>query len=297
MLQQTGKFNDFSPKLIDKIEKLIESFGTTVRYRFDIERPNPDPTHYNGKTIFPAQFTLDPAHWVIQDKDEDRARKSKTKSVAIVLETDDRGNPTRYGRIRILAPEKGIMQLNLEVPEELDMAIAIELHPKMKDGLFQDKNSNPVVARIDEAKAATEERDSRSLRLKAMNIASSLSDKQLIDFADAMQLDSSQQISVLANIAESLAEDDPKFLADLMESKDLEYRAIIQRAINTGAIIFDPAEYNFKYGGNNQPIITLSPSGEKSHVVKMADWCMGNEPVYKKIKSLVDGKTEKAPTV
>lgn len=297
MLQQTGKFNDFSPKLIDKIEKLIESFGPTVRYRFDIERENPDKSFYNGKTIFPAQFTLDPAHWVIQDKEEDRPGKSKTKSVAIVLETDDRGNPTRYGRIRILAPEKGIMQLNLETPEELDTCIAIELHPKMKDGLFQDKNLVPVVARIDEAKASTEERNIRSLKRKAGNIAAEMSEAEIIQFSEAMQWDASQQPSVLANLVENLAEDDPKFFTDLIESKDLECRATVQRAKNKNIITFDPADYRFTWTGNHQPIATLSPVGDKSEIEKLSDWLQGQPEVYKKLKSLVDGKTEKAPTV
>lgn len=296
MLQQTGKFNDFSSKLIERIEKRIESFGTTVRYRFDIERPNPDPTFYNGKTVFPSIYTLDPAYWVIQDKEEDRAGKPKTKNVAIVLETDDKGNPTKYGRIRISAVAKGILELNLEKPEDVETCIALELHPKLKDGDFADKTLVPVVSRVDEQAAATEERQERSLRLKAMNIATQMSEAALIQFAEGMLWDATQKPSVLANLVETLAEEDPKFFTDLVDSKELEYRATVKRAMNMGKIIFDPADYNFKYGGNNQPIVTLSPVGDKSEVEKMAEWLFGQEAVYKKIKSLTENK-EKAAAV
>jgi len=55
--------------------------------------------------------------------------------------------------------------------------------------------------------------------------------------------------------------------------------------------LFDPAAYSFVYAGNKQPIITLSPSGEKNHVEKMAEWMQtGGQEAYKKIKSLVEGK-------
>ena len=53
MLRQVAHYNDFSPEFIEKLEEKINKFGKIVRYRFDIEKENPDKTFYNGKVVFP----------------------------------------------------------------------------------------------------------------------------------------------------------------------------------------------------------------------------------------------------
>jgi len=139
--------------------------------------------------------------------------------------------------------------------------------------------------------AATQARTERTAKQKATNAAQAMSDKQLIDFADAMLWDSTQDPEILRNEVEFLAETEPKFFNELVDGRDIEYRALVQQALNKGAITFNPAEYSFAYGGNNHPIITLSPNGEQNEVQKMASWLQtGGQDVYKKIKSLVGSK-------
>ena len=43
MLHREGVWNDLSPKLIEKLEAQINSFGKSVRFKFDIANPDPDP--------------------------------------------------------------------------------------------------------------------------------------------------------------------------------------------------------------------------------------------------------------
>jgi len=109
--------------------------------------------------------------------------------------------------------------LNLEDNrDDFYMAMMLELHPKNKDSKFASKTLRHMVTRIDENAAAKEARTERSERLKALNVAQGMSDTELIDFADAMQWDSTEEMEVLRNKAEELADTDPIFFNDLVEA-------------------------------------------------------------------------------
>lgn len=299
MLQQIAQYNDLSPKLLEKLEKRIDGYGKIVRYKFDIERQNPDKENYNGKTIFPQMYTLDPAVFNIIDKLEDRPGKSKTKTIAIIKKQNEKGQPGipefEFTKIRLTAGLRGILTLYLERDEDRAMCMAIECHPKLKGGDFSDPEKFQVVARIDEQAAAIVSRTERTARVAALNAAQGMSDKELIQFADAMLWDSSQEIEILRNLAEQQAEDDPAFFNDLVSGKKIEYQALVKQAMNKQIIAFDPAEYKFTWSGNKQTITILSPVGEKNEVEKMAEWLQvggkAAEEVAKKIKALIGDKT------
>lgn len=300
MLQQVGIYNDLSKKLFEKLEERINGFGKTVRYRFDIEKENPDKTFYNGKTIFPQVYTLDPTVFKINDID-DATGKPKTKTIALIKSYayNDRNNlEIQYRKVRISAGQRGILTLDLNKEEDREMCMYMELHPKLKGGDFSDPEKNHVVSRVDEVGEASGKVEERKLRLKAMSIAADMSDKQLIDFADAMSWDSTQKPGVLKNLVEELAETEPKFFNDLVTGKELEYRATVKQALDRKIIGFDPAEYKFFWVGNNMVITVLSPSGTKSEVEKFAEWLqVGGEKtleIYKKIKSLMSADKKAA---
>ncbi len=301
MLLQTGKYNNLSKELQDKLEKRIEGFGKKVRYKFDIGNNNPDPEKRDGEIIFPNTYTLDPVQWTIRDEHEKNG--SKTKTIALISHTEDNDKGVavpRFAKIKIKAPWKGVLDLYpKEKEEDFNMCMAIELHPKLSGGDFASSQHRQLISRIDETKASTEKSSERTIKLKAMTVAQKMSEKELIDFADAMQWNSTEEPIVLRNQIEQLAEDDPKFFNDLVEGKDLEYRAQVKRGRDKGIIGFDPAEYKFFWTGSGQPITQLSPIGEKSENEKLADWLqIGGqqaEAIYKKLKSLNGGKKEEVP--
>lgn len=295
MLQHIGIYNDLSKSLIEKLEKRIEGFGKIVRYRFDIERENPDKTFHDGKVIFPNMYTLDPTIFKISDKD-DATGKTKTKNIALIKEYkyDERNNlEFIYRKIRVHGGQRGMLRLDLENSEDVETCMYLELHPKLSGGDFSDKDKVPVFKRIDENAEAAGKTEDRNIRRKAMNIAGDMTPQQLVDFSCAMQWDSSLDTLVLKNMVEELAETDSKFFADLVEGKEIEYRATIQKAINNGVIRFEPADYKYIWVGNNMTITVLSPVGDKSELEKFSEFLQhGNEEVYKKLKSLVNNKKE-----
>ncbi len=302
MLQKVGIYNDLSKGLLDKLQKRIDGFGSTVRYRFDIERENPDKTFYNGKTIFPQTYTLDPTIFKITDKD-DATGKPKSVSIAIIksYEQNDKGGMNiTFGKVRVKASQRGMLRLELDKDEDREMCMYIELQPKLSGGDFSDPTKHQVITRVDEQAEASTRRDERNARLKAMRVAEGMSKKEVIDFCDAMQWDSSQKENVLRDLVEDLAENEPDFFNDLVESKDLEYRAVIKQALNKGVIGFDPGEYKIFWAGNKMTITVLTPAGEKNEVEKFADWLISGgektDDIFKKIKSLI-GATKKKEEV
>lgn len=300
MLQQVGIYNDLSKKLLEKLEARINSFGKTVRYRFDIEKENPDKTYYNGKTIFPQVYTLDPTIFKINDID-DATGKPKTKTIAIIKSygyNDKNVLEFQYRKVRVSAGQRGVLRLELDKEEDREMCMYLELHPKLKGGDFSDPEKHQVVSRVDEVSESNAKVSERKDRLKAMRVAAEMDNKQLGDFADAMQWDSTQKPEVLRNLVEELAETEPVFFNDLVGGKDLEYRATIKQALDKGIIEFDPAEYKFSWAGNKMVITVLSPVGEKNEVEKLSEWFQvggdKTQEIYKKLKSLASSKKEVA---
>ncbi len=297
LLSKHGLFNDLSDELRADLEKKVAGFGKSVRYKFDIANENPDPQKHGGALIYPNVYTLDPATFYINDPYEKRTGVSKSKRIGMIDGVDEKGNPNKFKKIRVDGKYKGVLKLEIEeIEEHKEFAMFLEMHPKLTAGKFSDKSKRQVVTRIDEQAAATLARTERSARKKAMDIAEHMSPKELIDFADAMLLDSTQEEGVLRNEIELIAETTPDLFNDLVSGETIKYQSLVKQALDKGIIEFNPDSYSYNYASNKQPIITLTPTGTKNEVEKLADWLQSKgkveQEVFKKIKALVEGKPE-----
>jgi hypothetical protein len=298
MLEQAAHWNDLSPKLRAELEARIKSFGRRVRYKFNISHENLDREKFDGPVIWPQMYVLDPITFRIVDKHEDRAGKSKSKQIGMVDEVDDKGIPTSFKRVRIHKRHLGVLSFELEDAEgtpniEDQMQVMyLELHPKLDGGLFSNKEQKQIISRIDEQKEAREGRERRNAKAKALSVATNMSAKEVQDFAAAMQWDEHEEIELLRNRVEDLAETNPQMFNDLSEHKTVEYRATIKRALDKQVIAYNPAEFTYIWPINQQKIVSLGAAlGNENEIERFADWLMTNglkgDEVYKKIKSLV----------
>jgi hypothetical protein len=296
LLRKEGQFNDLSTEFRKKLEDKVRGFGKTVRYRFNISSENPDPEKRNGKFIWPNIYTLDPATFYINDPYEKNS--SKSKRIGLVDGVDyvqGQQVPSKFKKIKVEGKNEGILKLDIaDIDEHFEFAMYLEIHPKQINGDYLDKSKQQIFSRIDEQAAATSARAERSAKQKALSVAEKMSDKEIIEFADAMLWDSTQELELLRNQVEEMAEKNYEFFNDLVVGKNIEYQALVKKAIDRGVVIFNPAEYNFIYASNKQVIATLSPNGEKEPEHKLADWLMGagtkEQEVFKKIKSLTEAK-------
>ena len=288
-LEPVAHYNNLSAKLREEIEAKLKGFGKSVRYKFEISKPNPDPAKYNGDTVWPNRYTLDPAVWDVTDPYE-VAGKSKSKKIGIIEAVDENGKPNRFRKIRVMAPQKGVLILDLENQEDYYTAFALELHPKLIGGRFEDKNAYRVVTRIDENAEAETKRKERTARKKALDAAESMEDADIVNFADAMMWDSGELANILRNKVEELAETDPEFFNDLIEKKEIQVRALVKQALDKRIITHDPVENKFMWASNMQLITALPVSLTANHVQQFAEWLVVGgtkaEEVHKKIKEL-----------
>ncbi len=275
LLQQTGVFNDLSQKLRAKLTEKINSFPQTVRYKFEISKENPDPQKYNGDTIWPSIYTLDPTVFNINDKDEDTKGKPKGKKIALIENTDEKGLPTRYRKIRINVRDRGILLLkphdNLD---DYDICMYLELHPKNKTGLFPDPQRHQIFSRIDAGAAAKHDIQVRSQRKLAMDTAEKMTEEEIIEFADAMVWDSSEDVLFLRNKVEELAEKDPKMFSDIVADKKTKFLAAIKRAIDKKIWQYEPTEGKLSWVSTGQPIVTMGSDAGLDGYGRFAEWFM-----------------------
>jgi hypothetical protein len=220
LLQNVGQINDLSPKLRETLEKKIQGFGKRVLYKFDISSHNPDPEKRSGDVLWPHVYTLDPRKFTIADKYEDRKDKQKVKQIAIITAINDENKATTFGKVQIKGRDKGIFELDLETEEGKAYAMFLELHPKHKGGEFADKAKHQMFTRVDEAALATSKRKDRSEKVKALVAAQKLSEKEVVEFADAMTWDSTDDIEILRSKIEDMAENEPAYFNEM--KKELE---------------------------------------------------------------------------
>lgn len=298
MLQQVAHFNDLSPKLRGELEEKIKSFGKRVRFKFNISSNNPDPEKYNGPTIWPQMYVLDPITFDIVDPHEKREGKSKQKKIGMVEMTDDKGIPTSFHRMRVHKRQLGIVLFELEDAEGIQSiedqmyVMYLLLHPKLSGGRFANKSQKMIIELVDEQKEAREGRERRKERSLARAVAEGMEESGIRQFAAAMLWDEHEDIEVLRDKTEALAEHDPKMFNDLLEGKSVEYRAMIKRALDQQVIAYNPAEFTYLWANNQQKIVSMGAAlGNENEVGRFGDWLMTNgvkgDEVYKKIKSLV----------
>lgn len=289
LLEEISGFNALSDKLRKELTEKIESFGKSVRYKFNISNINPDPTKYNGDVVWPNTYTLDPTVFNIKDPYD-----GKMKKIALVEseEVDERGvKRQKFRKIRVGGSSKGVYELNLaDSPEAMSYAMFLELHPKMIEGKFLDKGKQQIFSRVNESALATEQRKERSARKLAMDTAEKMSDAEVVEFSNAMAWDSTDELLVLRNKIEELAERTPQMFNDLVSDKKMKYQAAVKRAIDKKIWSYDPASGRLTWVSTGQVItVSVAPEGGIPYDL-LAEWFMtsgkNGDNAYNKLVSL-----------
>jgi hypothetical protein len=294
MLKIVGSVNKLSTSLHKKLEERIKGFGNKVTYRFEIGKQNMDrEAKGDDATIFNLQYTLDPRVFEIFDEGEKEGSKYKTICIVKSTKMNVAGNleVDVYGKIVVKKQERGVKVFYMNNKEDAEMVWFLECHPKLSGGLFEDKNKNQIVFRIDEASNAKTQIATREARRKAESFAANMTESEILDFAQSMAWDVNVDPLLLKDKVEQEAEKNSVSFNDLVAGEDIKYRSVVFKAISKEIIRFDPSTYGFYWKGNEQLITILSPNGEGTANNKFANWLQTNDTdktVFKKIKSLVE---------
>ena len=283
-LEKVAHINDLSPKTKEELIKRVKNYGRIVKYKFDLERKNPDPEKVNGAFIVPSQYSLHPLKVSVFDKNHDNG--GRQVELALVESTDDKGIPNKFKTIRVLSHDRCVIELDTEDVEQMQTAMYLEVHSKNKNSMFPNPSAHHVYQRIDENQFSTEKRTERSAKMSALSVAMGMSDAEIMEFATAMLWeghDDPSKIDIMRNSVEAEAEKDPDKFKTAVESKKIKYLATIKKGIDNKKIIYSPNEKSFSWNGEGNTIFICSQGSVKTPNDQFAEWLMTDEGKAKEV--------------
>lgn len=290
MLDQVGTkpvYNNISQKLREQLEQRAKEQGRFVKYKFAIAKRNPDgEMKTGGEYLYPLRWALTPVSFAITDPFD-----NQRKRVGMIKALKEYGAPSdSFRRVQLDEQYAGVLTLDLENHEDQDAFVYLEMHPKFENGDFRDKNEMAVFRRIDDVKEAKVSLTARENRATAMFVASQMAVQEIKDFASAMGWDEHEDINIIRDRVMEIADKDPEWFKNFIDNKSIEFRAIIQRAMNNNIINWQPVENKFVWAANNQTIAILDRCEDGKVLERMSDWLMtakNGQEVYTKIKGLL----------
>lgn len=290
MLKPIKEYNQLSPELRERINKHREIAGRTVKYKFYISHKNPDGQNTGGEYIFPAVYTLTPVTYTIIDPGD---KMPKLIGMAQSVDKYGMNEEIRFNRITLPERLQGLLSLDLQYVEHIEMFEYLELHPKLEGGLLRDKNIPAMFARVDDLKEAKTKLKQKELRSTALMVATRMSEKEVRDFSAAMNWNELDDLDILKDKMTEIADTNPLFFQTFMDDPLIESKATIRRAMDANIISWIPVENKFVWVSNGGAIAMLDRVEGDKYLDQMANWFRAHkngEEVYKKIKSLLSGK-------
>jgi hypothetical protein len=290
MLEAQGRFNQLSPQLRKEIEEKAQKLGRYIKYRFAIGQMNPDgEQRADGPIIYPFLYQVTPVTFTIMDPHD-----SKTKNIGIPIGLKELGaTEDSFKRLNIKSHQRGLLQLDMNKAEDRTYFAWLELHPKLENGKFRDPEMPPIITLIDDVLEAHRSLGDRKLKIDAMFVAQSFSPKEIRDFAAAMGWYEHDNENVLKDKILDLAENNPQYFKEFVDNKQIQYRAVLQRALDGKVIAYVPVESKVIWGGSRQTIAILERVEDGNLLDRLCDWVLTSKngmEVFKKIQSQLNEK-------
>lgn len=291
MLQQIKQYNNLSPELRARINKDREIVGDTVKYKFYIAKKNPDGQRLAaGEYLYPAVYTLSPVTYNILDPGD---KIYKLIGMATGITKYGEAEEVTMARVSVTERQAGILTLDLKTMEHAAAFEYLQMHPKFEGGMFRDKNIPAMFARVDDLKEARTKLKQRELRSTALQFATRMQEKDVRDFAAAMNWNELEDLDMLRDKLTDLADKDPVFFQKFIDDPLLESKAVVRRALDANIIAWIPVENKFVWVSNGTTIAMLERGEGDEYMDKMAHWFRAHkngDEVYKKMKQLLSGK-------
>jgi len=292
MLQAIDRFNQLSTMMRERLNESRKNAGQFVKYKFYIGNRNPDgEKRAAGELIYPMTYTVSPVTYQIIDPGD-----NKLKMIGMTdgkQQYDGEKEGWHFRRVQVIERERGIKTLDLTIPEHIEQFEYLELHPKLEGGVFRDKHTPAMFARVDELKEAKTKLKTRELRSTALMVSTKMNEEEVRAFAAAMNWNEMDDLDILRDKMTHIADTDPEFFRKFVEDPKQEYKATTKRAIDANIISYVPTENKFIWASNGSTIAMMERADGVSYLEQMADWFMAHkngQDTYKKIKSLITGK-------
>lgn len=150
----------------------------------------------------------------------------------------------------------------------------------------RDTSKEIIFELVDEAKTSEVERKKRNIKREALNIAADLDQEEVKNLIAALGKDDTRKIDVLRNELETLADKDPATFLELAGNKQAATKAVLNRAVTKGVIIFDNEQSRFTWP-NGEVILTVARTTGGDNIEELLGYCVSNakgEKVFQTIQ-------------
>lgn len=269
VFEKSGIYNNLSDSLKKKLSDRIKSYGSRVRYSFAFtKKSNPDPEKTGGMFIYPNMYSLSPRKFVIYDND-DKNGGNKTIALVNLDSLDNNGNPTKFGRVIVRREDSGVLELNLNKPDDMAIAMFLELHPKNKTGLFP--TDAGLIEVIDEKKLAKGKREVNKVRIKAEYKAQEMSDKEAMAYAKAYGHKTGDMDILRAEIEGFAASDPETFLKRIASKPTIDLAALVSDLESARKLVYNPSTNEYAFDGG-EVLVLLPTDTRKGHRQKLVEF-------------------------
>jgi len=273
-MKKTKLYNNLSPDLINAT-KLKP--GEKAVYRVHGIQRNPmDPT----KWAIPSAKNPPPIDQIYDAKLEEFV------DIAAVRATDAEGNHT-YHEIFFYGNQGGMLVLVGGRAADQEIHSYLSLCNYNVSNPNRDTTKEAIFELVDENARSVKERTHRNLKREALNAAADLNADEVRNYIAALGQDDTRALDVLRNELETLADNDPKGFLDLVSNKQASMKAILNRALAKGVVMFDSEQSRFTWP-NGEAILTVARTTGGEPVEELISYCVSSakgEKVFSTIQS------------
>lgn len=273
-MKKTSEFNNISDKLLasTKLKK-----GETVTYKVtNINRNPSNPSEY----IFPAGVCV-PS--IDQIWDEELNEFVEIAAVQTVSRDGNHNlhNITFWGSQACHITLRGGIAADQEIHSFLALSNFNGSNPN------RDTSKEIIIEQVDENKKSETERKQRNLKREALNLAVDLGVDDVKNLVAALGKDDTRKIDILRNELEIFADRDPVGFLEIANNKQAALKAVLNRALTKGVILFNVEQSMFTWP-NNEAILTVSRTTGGDNVDELLSYCISStkgEKVFQTIQS------------
>lgn len=273
-MKKTKLFNNLSPELIEST-KLKR--GEKVVYRItNIQRNPMDPT----KWAIPSVRNVPPVDQIYDEK------KGEFVDIAAVKAVNAEGDHS-FHDMYFYGSQGGMLILSGGVAAHQEIHSYLSLCNYNASNPNRDTTKEALFELVDESVRSEKERKNRNLKREALNAAYDLSADEVKNYIAALGQDDTRPMEVMRNELETLADADPKSFLDLVNNKQASMKAVINRAVSKGVILFDQEASRYTWP-NGEAILTVARTTGSEPVEELISFCVSSakgEKVFQTIQS------------
>ena len=273
-MRKTEIFNNVSSELL-KSTKLKP--GEKVVYRIvNIQRNPMDPT----KWAIPSIKAVPPVDQIYDEQ------KQEYIDIAAVRTVDTKGEHS-FHEIHFYGNQGGMMVLTGGRAADQEIHSYLSLCNYNASNPNRDTTKEPIFELVDESARSEKERKQRNIKREALNAAYDLSGDEVKNYIAALGQDDTRPMDVLRNQLETMADVDPKSFLDLINNKQAAMKAVINRAVTKGVILFDHESSRYTWP-NGEAILTVARTTAGDAADELVSFCVSSakgEKVYQTIQS------------